>query len=47
VAYLQKSWEVRLNLQNLSDEVYFEASSAGRAAPVRGRTALISGTVRF
>ncbi|MGM9489118.1 TonB-dependent receptor [Ideonella sp. YS5] len=47
VAYLQKSWEVRLNLQNLGDATYFEASSAGRATPVRGRTALISGTVRF
>jgi catecholate siderophore receptor len=47
VAYLQKSWEVRLNLQNLSNELYFEGSSAGRATPVRGRTALISGLVRF
>lgn len=47
VAYLQKSWEVRLNLQNLGDAVYFEASSAGRATPVRGRTALVSATYRF
>jgi catecholate siderophore receptor len=47
VAYLQKSWEVRLNLQNLSDAVYFEASSAGRATPVRGRTALVSALYRF
>ena len=47
VAYLQKSWELRLNLQNLSDAVYFEASSAGRATPVRGRTALVSGLIRF
>jgi catecholate siderophore receptor len=47
VAYLQKSWELRLNLQNLSDAVYFEASSAGRATPVRGRTALVSGLLRF
>lgn len=47
VAYLQKSWEVRLNLQNLSDALYFEASSAGRATPVRGRTALVSALVRF
>ncbi len=47
VAYLQKSWEVRLNLQNLSDAVYFEASSAGRATPVRGRTALVSALLRF
>ena len=47
VAYLQKSWEVRLNLQNLGDAVYFEASSSGRATPVRGRTALVSATYRF
>ncbi|MEK8030007.1 TonB-dependent siderophore receptor [Ideonella sp. DXS29W] len=47
VAYLQKTWEVRLNLQNLSDAVYFEASSAGRATPVRGRTALVSALYRF
>jgi catecholate siderophore receptor len=46
-AYLAKSWELRLNLQNLTDETYFEASSAGRATPVRGRTALLTGTVRF
>ena len=47
VAYLQKSWELRLNLQNLTDAVYFEASSAGRATPVRGRTALVSALLRF
>jgi catecholate siderophore receptor len=47
LAYLQKTWELRLNLQNLGDAVYFEGSSAGRATPVRGRTALLSGLVRF
>jgi catecholate siderophore receptor len=47
VAYLQKRYEVRLNLQNLTDKHYFEASSGGRATPVRGRTALASVVVRF
>jgi len=47
VAYLQRSFEVRLNLLNLSDEHYFEASSGGRATPVRGRTALATVTYRF
>ncbi|MED5619371.1 TonB-dependent receptor [Ideonella sp. BN130291] len=47
VAYLQKNYELRLNLQNLSDKAYFEAASAGRATPVRGRTALLSALVRF
>lgn len=47
VAWLRKDIEVRLNLQNLTDEHYFEGSSAGRATPVRGRTALASVTYRF
>ena len=47
VAYLQPSYELRLNLQNLGDREYFEGSSAGRATPVRGRTALLTMTHRF
>jgi len=47
VAYLQPSYELRLNLQNLGDREYFEGSSAGRATPVRGRTALMTLTHRF
>lgn len=47
VAYLQKNYELRLNLQNLTDELYFEGSSAGRATPVRGRTVLASVLYRF
>jgi catecholate siderophore receptor len=38
---------VRLNLLNLTDEHYFEASSGGRATPVRGRTALATVSYRF
>lgn len=47
VAYVQKSHEFRVNLQNLTDELYFEGSSAGRATPVRGRTVLASVLYRF
>jgi catecholate siderophore receptor len=47
VAYLENNFEVRLNLQNLTDKLYFEGSSAGRATPVRGRTALASVVYRF
>jgi catecholate siderophore receptor len=47
VAYLQPSYELRLNLLNLNDREYFEGSSAGRATPVRGRTALLTMTHRF
>lgn len=47
VAYLQKNFDLRLNVQNLTDRFYFEGSNAGRATPVRGRTVLLSGTYRF
>lgn len=47
VAYLRRDVEVRLNLQNLTDRLYFEGSSAGRATPVHGRTALASVVYRF
>lgn len=47
LAFLQKSYEIRLNLQNLSDEKYFETASGGRATPVKGRSGVITLTVRF
>jgi len=47
LAYLQKSFEFRFNLQNLTDRKYFEGSNAGRATPVRGRTLLASALYRF
>jgi catecholate siderophore receptor len=47
LAYLQKSYELRINLQNLTDHIYFEGSSAGRATPVRGRSVLASVVYRF
>lgn len=46
-AYLQKAYEVRLNLQNLTDKKYFETASAGRAVPAAGRTAIVTVAYRF
>ncbi len=46
VAYLQKNYDVRLNLQNLTDEAYFEAGS-GRATPAKGRAAVVTVNYRF
>jgi catecholate siderophore receptor len=40
VAYIQTRYSVRLNLQNLTDEFYFETASAGRATPIVGRVAI-------
>ena len=47
LAYIQKAYEVRLSLQNITDKTYFEAASGGRAVPVRGRTAIVTGTFRY
>ncbi|HVK54159.1 MAG TPA: TonB-dependent siderophore receptor [Burkholderiales bacterium] len=47
VAYIQKSYDVRLNLLNLSDEKYFEVASGGRATPAAGRSAVATLTYRF
>lgn len=47
LAYKQKSYDVRLNLQNLSDKKYFETASGGRATPVKGRSAIITVAYRF
>jgi catecholate siderophore receptor len=47
LAYKQKSYDLRLNLQNLTDKKYFEAASGGRATPVRGRTAILTMAYRF
>jgi catecholate siderophore receptor len=40
VAYRQKEFGVRLNLQNLTDKTYYETASQGRATPANGRTAI-------
>lgn len=47
IAYRQKHYDVRLNLQNLSDETYFDVASGGRATLAQGRAAKLSVTYRF
>ena len=47
LAYHQKSYDVRLNILNLTDEEYFETASGSRAIPAQGRTALVTATYRF
>ncbi|EIJ41274.1 TonB-dependent siderophore receptor [Beggiatoa alba B18LD] len=47
LAYHQPSYDVRLNLQNITDEDYFETASSGRAVPVDGRAGIVSVQYRF
>lgn len=47
VAYRQKQYDVRLNLQNLNDERYFDVASGGRATLAQGRAARLSFNYRF
>lgn len=47
IAYLQKNYDVRLNLQNLTDKKYYEAASSGRAVPAAGRAAIVTVAYRF
>lgn len=47
VAYKQKQYDVRLNLQNLGDEEYYDVASATRATPAKGRAAVLTLTSRF
>jgi len=47
LAYLQKAYDVRLSLQNLTDKKYFETASVGRATPVKGRSAMVTVAYRF
>jgi catecholate siderophore receptor len=47
LAYKQKDYDVRINLQNLTDKAYFEAASGGRATPVKGRAAVVTLAYRF
>ncbi len=39
-AYVTDRYTVRVNLQNLTDKVYFGTASAGRATPATGRSAI-------
>lgn len=47
LAYKQKTVDIRLNLQNLTDAKYYETASGGRAVPVKGRSAIVTVTYRF
>lgn len=47
IAYRQKQFGVRLNLQNLTDKTYYETASAGRATPAQGRTAIVTTSYWF
>jgi catecholate siderophore receptor len=47
VGFSRPSFNLRLNLLNVTDELYFDAALGGRATPARGRTALLTGTMRF
>lgn len=47
LAFRQPSYDIRFNLQNVSDEKYYEVASGGRATPVKGRAALVTVAYRF
>jgi len=50
LAYTTKAYDIRLNLYNLTDKMYYDAliqSDGGRSVPGSGRTALLSLTYRM
>ncbi|MFJ3045484.1 TonB-dependent receptor [Herbaspirillum chlorophenolicum] len=50
VAYLQKDYDIRLNLFNLTNKMYYDAliqSDGGRSVPGSGRTAMLSVNYRM
>jgi catecholate siderophore receptor len=47
LAYRQPKYDLRLNILNVTDKVYFETASAGRAVPAEGRKALLTLSYRF
>jgi catecholate siderophore receptor len=47
LAYLQPRYDVRLNLLNVTDKVYFDTANAGRAVPAEGRKVLLTFTYRM
>jgi catecholate siderophore receptor len=46
-AYVQKKFDVRVNVLNLTDKVYFETASDGRATPATGRQVVARFAYRF
>ena len=47
MAFRQPKYDVRLNVLNVTDELYFETASSGRAVPAEGRKVLLSVSYRF
>ncbi len=47
LAWRQETYDLRLNLLNATDELYFEAAAGTRAIPANGRQLRASVTVRF
>jgi catecholate siderophore receptor len=47
LGFQRPSWGLRLNLLNVTDELYFETALGGRATPARGRSLLLNATWRF
>ena len=47
LAFKQPSYDIRFNLQNATDEKYYEVASGGRATPVKGRSVLVTVAYRF
>lgn len=47
VAYLQPGYDIRLNVQNVTDELYYETASQGRATAAMGARYILTGTFRF
>jgi len=46
-AYVQKKFDVRVNVLNVTDKVYFETASGGRATPATGREVVARVAYRF
>ncbi|HJQ62581.1 MAG TPA: TonB-dependent receptor, partial [Burkholderiales bacterium] len=47
LAYHQPRYDLRLSLLNVTDELYFDTASAGRAVPTEGRKVLLTLTYRM
>jgi len=47
VAFIEDKFDVRVNVLNATDKVYFETASAGRSTPAEGRTVVARFAYRF
>ncbi|RJS25356.1 TonB-dependent siderophore receptor [Corallococcus sp. H22C18031201] len=46
-SYAVSRYDIQLNVNNLTNTLYYEQYYAGQAVPAKGRSALLSGRVRF